>query len=56
MLNNGKEPAKRQPIQTLVDNFFSSETLSTENDNPYSCSKCESLQSAIKQVKITRDT
>ena len=45
----------KQSFQNLIDNFFSAESLSSETDNPYSCSKCESLQSASKRVYFTRD-
>jgi ubiquitin carboxyl-terminal hydrolase 35/38 len=42
-------------LQTLIDNFFHTELLSSETDNSYQCSKCESLQSATKQILFTRD-
>ena len=43
-------------VQTLIDNFFHVETLSSENDNMYSCTNCQSLQKATKKILFTRDS
>ena len=47
--------SQQKSLQTLIDNFFHEELLSSETDNSYQCSKCESLQSATKQILFTRD-
>lgn len=39
-------------LQTLVNNYFHTEQLSTENGNSYSCESCESLQNAIKKIFV----
>lgn len=42
-------------LQALVNNYFHTEQLSTENDNSYSCSACESLQNATKRIRMERE-
>jgi ubiquitin carboxyl-terminal hydrolase 35/38 len=46
---------KKQSLQNLIDSFFHTELLSSENGNSYSCSQCNSLQSASKRICVTRD-
>ncbi len=49
-----EKPTKKESIQTLINHFFHPETLSSENDNLYSCTSCNSLQKATKNIYFTR--
>lgn len=52
--SNEADASKKQSLQHLIDNFFRPEKLSIENGNPYSCSKCQSLQTASKNIYLTQ--
>lgn len=47
--------APRESLQTLLNNYFDVEMLSGENNNSYSCSRCESLQNAAKRIMLVQD-
>ncbi len=49
-----EKPTKKESVQTLINHFFHPETLSSENDNLYSCTNCNSLQKATKNIYFTR--
>lgn len=46
---------QKESLQTLIDNYFKTEQLSTENGNSYSCANCQSLQNATKKISVTQD-
>lgn len=54
--NNVSNKKSTKSVQDLLNNFFQEEKLSAENDNLYSCSTCQSLQSALKRVSMLRNT
>lgn len=45
----------RTSLQTLVDDFFDVEKLTSEAGNSYFCSQCNSLQNATKKIIFTRE-
>lgn len=42
-------------LQTLIDDFFAIEKLTSEAGNSYFCSQCNSLQNAAKNIIFTRE-